>query len=241
MKTALKQDYFPGAADLAEGYMLSTEFSSTGGQESSTQIENHSGVQVMTKHTKFDDDRMQKAAVGLIHRAYTVMRTHCAPAFSGMHFIDSNGFSVLDREIQSLREKAWAINALCEERKWPRETRIEIYPFLVDPKNPRVALRVGRTMHELLTRLKSVYTADGRADFPKEWRNVKNLAMLVTGYQRDIVRDALRASEAQRETMIAFYGGRRGVAANANKKGEFDYGPIDKAINLYKPAANAFA
>lgn len=239
LKAEAKRTYL-GVADLAPGYMLSTEFSSTGGSTSETSTEYRGGEQIMTKRVRVDHDEIQKGAQNILNRAYLLMRTHCAPAFGAMYFVSEEAFPALDKELDELRDAASVLNLDCLARGSARETRVEVFPFDVDPRNTRVALRIGRTLFEYLTRLRNSYTGTEKNAFTMEWRLSKNLADMVVGHQHDVVRAALLASESQRPIMIGNYGGRRGVAREVGKTVMLDYKPIDAAIALFAPAAKAF-
>lgn len=233
---------YPGAADLAPGYMVTTEFSSIGGVDIETASENTPhGESLVRKRVRYDHPALHKAAQSICQEAYKIVRHH-GPMFSGMYFVAEREFDALDTALQELRDGADVLNDEARERRSDRQTKIEIYPFQADANNPRLALRVGRVLHELLVRLKESFDSDTRQDFVGEWRMTKNMDKVVTGMQSQVMREALRSAEDQRPVMIAQAGGRRGVAQVVKDHGghlpELDYRAIDKAIALFAPAVD---
>ncbi len=233
-----------GAADLAPGFMVTTEFSSVGGVDIETASENAPhGESLVRKRVRYDHPALHKAAQSICQEAYKIVRQHGTPMFSGMYFVAEREFDALDAALQELRDGADVLNEEARERRSDRQTKIEIYPFQADANNPRLALRVGRSLHDLLVRLKESFDSDTRQDFVGEWRMTRNLDKVVTGMQGQIMREALRSAEDQRPVMIARAGGRRGVAQVVKDHGgrlpDLDYHAIDKAIALFASAVEA--
>lgn len=237
---------YPGAADLAPGFMITTEFSSVGGVDIETSSENAPGGPdgrsgtLVRKHVRYDHPQLHKASQSVIQEAYKTVRHYGTPMFSGMYFVAESEFDVLDAALQELRDAADVLNDEARERRSDRHTKIEIYPFEADAGNPRLALRVGRCLYELLVRLKESFDSDNRQDFVGEWRMAHNVGKVVTGMQGQVVREALRSAEDQRPIMIARAGGRRGVAQVVKDHGgrlpDLDYRAMDRAIALFAPA-----
>lgn len=234
---------YAGAADLAKGYLIVTEFSITGGSETQTTAAEPSATgRKVIKHVRYDHPQLQKASQSLINKAYLIVRRHCSPTFSGMYFVTEKDFAKLDEELQELRDASKVINEVAKTRGSDRRVVIEVFPMPADKNNPRIALRMGRALFDMLTRLRNTYDTDTMTAYTSEMRTLKNLDRIVMGRQNALVRDALRSAEAQRPLMIAAYGGRRGVndALVNGRIPSFDYGPVDRAIAEFAPACEVF-
>lgn len=232
-------DLFPGSAHIANGYMVATEFGSTGGSESQTNVvRGPAGTSRMTKDIKHDHPELQKEASILVNQAYVQMWTHSVRTFAAMYFVPERDFATLDNALEDIRAAAEALNEKARVLRSHRETRIEIYRMSVDPGNLRLALRLGQVMHKLLVRLRETYDeVEVRQAFGSEWRMCQNLYKMVTGEQAELVRAALNSAKAQHDSRDART--ERGQRLRTDR-GTLDYGPIDRAIALFAPAADAF-
>lgn len=235
---------YPGAADLAEGFLLATEIGSTGGTEVETNTEFTSEGSFSQKKITYDSMDLRQLAQKLVNSAYNILRKHCAPAFSGMYFVAENDFEELDADLQGLRDAAHEANQIASEHRSNRKTKVEIFPMQVDRANPRIALRMGKAIYEYLSRLRETFESDDKNAYIAEMRMCKNLNKVLYGVQEATVREALRSADDQRPIMIAIAGGRRGVFQvmrdNGGRLPQLDYGPIDRAIALFAPASDAF-
>lgn len=241
-RTRLAQ-VWPGSADLAEGYAISAELSTIGGARYTNRTEvRKDGSKKLVKEIDYDDPELQQLSQNAINTAYYALHKWCVPLFNSLYFCPIDDFATFDEAISESRKVAAAANQAAKELKSQRKTRVEIFPFAIARSNARFALRTGQAIHEYLTRLRETYTADKAGAFNAEMRNVWNLHKLVTGHQRSAIETAIDSARAERPKMILALGGRRGTKElkRGKESTTLDYVPIDRAIALFAPAADAF-
>jgi hypothetical protein len=102
---------------------------------------------------------------------------------------------------------------------------------------------MGQLIHERLSDLREAYTDKRKDRYRVEIDKCRNLDLLVTEPQASLVRNAINATVDQRPLIIRNYGGTNipvELRRVSIKDLTFDYGPIDKAIAEFAPAADLF-
>jgi hypothetical protein len=232
-----------GVANLAQGWLIAPEFGSQAGVEYESRTTLSGNEAVLTKKLKYDSHELHLLTQKAINHAYYVLRQHCAPVFNGLFFCPFKEFDVLDKELQESRDVAHTANLMSKKIRSKRKTRIEVFPMYIDPTSPRHAIRIGQSIYWRLMDLRNTFRADEKNAFTMEMRNAHNLHKLVTGHQHDVIKAAVDSAVDQRPVMIQAYGGRKGKKELLERYGkipELDYGPIDQALKLFEPVAEAF-
>jgi hypothetical protein len=230
-----------GAAFLAPGYVIVPELSSQGGSsaEDYTQSRTKDGTKAVSFTKTVDHPELDDMAVKAIAKARYTLYTHTARFLPGTYFVGLNEFDKLDQDptLVEARKTAERCNKAAAIRKSERVTIIDIYRLPLDVNDERIAARVGASIRERLEFLRNSYTAENRRAYQTATVICNNMDMLVSGLQREVIRLALQASASQRPKMIAHYGGRKGVGElirdNKGRLPDFDYGPIDNAIDMF--------
>ncbi len=230
------------AAFLAPGYVLLPELSSQGGTKSEdyvTEVDKKSKKQRVSYLKTVDHPTLDQSALQTIASARYILDTHTARFVSGTYFVQTDAFEKIDHELDQARKDAEVCNKVARELGSARQTVIEVYKFELDVNDRRIAVRLGATICKRLQILRDSFTSKARRGFQTAWTACTNMDQLVGGTQREILRLALQSAQSQRPLMIAHYGGRKGVGEVRREFGgripDFDFGPIDTALQLFTP------
>lgn len=227
-----------GAADVAPGYIISTEFSIknaiTYSQFDKAVAKN--GDETLTSKREIKDRDIYEKASKTVTKAHYTAERLTAPYFNCLKFVDSFELSAFDEALGPCRETAAHCNKALKLRKSAMEVRIEIYKFPIDTSDRRNSIRLAQFIHESLMNLRSVYTDKRKNAYAIYRNNVINLQNVVVGPQRELIELAITATENQRPSMIFNYGGKKGTLDLKVKPGKdavLNYESIDAAIEVF--------
>lgn len=237
-----------GAAAVAPGYVLSTEYSIRGAVKYlSFEKERREVVvgkktipsEVIVSSRVIADQSFYDEAQKLVSKAVIETDKLTSPYINGLKFSDIDDFKKIDTELDELREQAQDLNEALIAKNSDMRIKIEIYRFLVDVSDKRNAIRLAQLIHERLSQLRAMYTDTRRNAYRIAMDNVQNLERVVTGAQSELIANAIAATRQQRNIMIANYGGKKGTSDVIDAKGRvkpFDFSAIDAAIELFAPS-----
>lgn len=233
-----------GAAALAPGWVIMTEFRTEGGVKYSRQDAGSiaKGLEGMIlSGQKPDDARLAAFATSTINRASYLMETMTAPLFAGLYYCAPDVLPKLRKEMIECQIAAEDCNKASAEMGSKRETRIRIYSNFLNVSDVDTSFRFAE-----ITRKRLMILRDNYKDTPSNYRNalapVKNAWQAVVGKQREVLQIAINSGEEQRANGIMIYhaGGRRNteelIRTTGGKVPPIDYKPIDAAIEMFGKA-----
>lgn len=245
----IRKTYAPprnGAAAVAPGFVLSVEYSVKGAVKYIDFKKESSPISIGTKQVPgevlsstrvISEPDAYEQAQKLVSEAVIITDRQTAPYINGLKFVDNETMKNMERELAPIREKAQDLNEALIAKNSNMRVKIDFYKFLVDTTDRRNAIRLAQLIHERLTQLKAMYENKRINAFRTYMDNVTNLERVVTGQQRDLIENAIRATVRQRPIMIANYGGKKHTAALRAENGgdipPFDYTAIDAAIEVF--------
>lgn len=229
-----------GAAALAPGYAILTEFRTEGG---TTYTRKNAAADMVLTGQKPDDPRLDKFALATINRASYLMEIMTAPLFAGLYYCAQETLPKLRDALIECQIAASDCNAAAKELKSKRETRILIYPSFLDTSNVEMGHRFAEITHRRLLILRKAYQGNATV-YRNAFAPLKNSWQALVGKQREVLQIALNSGEEQRSNgiMIFHAGGRRNTGdlkktyPDQKKIPDVDYKPIDAAIAMFESA-----
>ncbi len=233
-------------ADLRPGKLLLLEFSRPGGSKSEEEDSDdfEASGKKNKKKKEIDGDKsvktIERMTLKIVNHAYAKLVVLFPHTPFGI-FCEEQHVPRAYEALKEVQQAAAMTNRIAEESGVARRVRIDIYPITLDHNDPKFRKRLGEMIAEKLIELREAYTSKLMWAYRVRYDRARNLEMLVTGRQAELIHDALESTRAQRKVMVAIYGDKCPVEWTDVSTGELkedirlDFTAIDRAIKHFCP------